>query len=554
MQIRHLLLGGLVLAALSCGGSVPVEQVTASLNQLLGEKKAAAGVPPDQWDAAQALYKARNATPLWVENGKPNANARSLVDAIASADKEGLRSADYDLAGLSSALRQTYDSGKVTVGKLAALELRLSGLYLEYGSDMLVGRVDPQLINDGFLAKTRRKTADSILLAAASEDKFAGMIGELRPRSRQYQALLDGLADYRAIADSGGWKEIPGGAIKPGERSSRIMLLRARLAATGDLGSAKGDSVYDDELNTAVNHFRARHNLPPGKGVDKATLAALNVPVERRVEQIELNLDRLRWVPNDFGDRYVLVNIPEFQLHAFDGGKEVLTMRVVVGKDYEHATPVFADTISEVVFHPDWNVPKSIATKEIIPQVREDKDYLAEHGYEVVDREHPNVPLDPDDVDWDADTADFHYLIRQGPGERNALGNIKFLFPNRFAVYMHATPATGLFKERDRAASHGCVRLENPEAFARFVLAGNNEWDNARIHEALADTVQESVRVTNQVPVYLLYLTAFPRDGQVQFRDDVYGSDRRALARIKEPAKDSVIEPLRERLNELMRG
>src|SRR5574338_929259 len=278
MQIRHLLLGGLVLAALSCGGSVPVEQVTASLNQLLGEKKAAAGVPPDQWDATQAVYKARNGTPLWVENGKPNANARALVDAIASADKEGLRSADYDLAGLSSALRQTYDSGKVTAGKLAALELRLSGLYLEYGSDMLVGRVDPQLINDGFLAKTRRKTPDSILLAAASQDKFADMIGELRPRSRQYQALLDGLADYRAIADSGGWKEIPGGAIKPGERSGRIMLLRARLAATGDLGSADGDSVYDDELNDAVNHFRARHNLPPGKGVDRETLAALTVP------------------------------------------------------------------------------------------------------------------------------------------------------------------------------------------------------------------------------------------------------------------------------------
>jgi murein L,D-transpeptidase YcbB/YkuD len=157
-------------------------------------------------------------------------------------------------------------------------------------------------------------------------------------------------------------------------------------------------------------------------------------------------------------------------------------------------------------------------------------------------------------VDWDADTADFHYLIRQGPGERNALGNIKFLFPNRFAVYMHATPAVGLFKERERAASHGCVRLENPEAFARFVLEGNSEWDDARIHKALADTVQEAVRVTKQVPVYLLYLTAFPKDGQVQFRDDVYGSDKRALARIGKPATDSVIEPLRARLDELMRG
>jgi murein L,D-transpeptidase YcbB/YkuD len=264
MRIRHLLFGGLILAAISCGG-IPDEEVVGSLQHSLQEKKAPSGMPADQWDAAQALYKARDGKPLWIDDQKPNGKARALVDAVASADKEGLRAADYDLAGLSNALRQTYDSGKVTAAKLAALELRLTGLYLEYGSDMLVGRVDPQLINDGFLAKTRRKTADSVLLAAASQDKFADMIGELRPRSSQYQALLDGLAHYRTLADSGGWKEIPGGAIKPGERSSRIMLLRARLAATGDLGSAKGDSVYDDELNTAVNHFRARHNLPPAR-------------------------------------------------------------------------------------------------------------------------------------------------------------------------------------------------------------------------------------------------------------------------------------------------
>ncbi len=553
MRNRDLLLGSLALAVLGCGG-VSTKDITAELGHQLSNKKPPATIPAAHWDAAREIYKARDGHPLWLDGDRPGADARALVDAVASADQEGLRAADYDLKGLSHALRETYDSGETTARELAELELRLTGLYLEYGSDMLTGRVDPTVINDGFLVKTRRRTADSILVAAASKPHFGDMIGELRPRSEQYGALLEQLGRYREIADSGGWKPIPGSPIKPGEKGGRILLLRARLAATGDLSDSSGDSVFDAKLNDAVNRFRARHDLPAGRGVDKATLAALNVPASRRVEQIELNLDRLRWVPNAFGDRYVLVNIPEFQLHAFDGGKEVLSMRVVVGKDYEHATPVFADTISEVIFHPDWNVPHSIATREIIPLVRDDKEYLAEHGYEVVDREHPDTPLDPDDVDWDADTADFHYLIRQGPGERNALGNIKFLFPNRFAVYMHATPATSLFKARDRAASHGCVRLEQPEAFARFVLQPDKEWDEERIHAALVDTVQKQVHLEHGLPVYLLYLTAFSRDGQVQFRDDVYGSDRRALARVKQPASDSVIKPLRERLDRLMRG
>ncbi len=553
MRLQHSWFGGLMLAAVACGG-IPAGKVAGELDGLLAQKQAPPVVARDHWETARQIYKARQGQPLWLSGNKPNASARNLVDAIATSDREGLRASDYDLAGLRGALRETYDSGRTTAAELASLDLRLTGLYLAYGSDMLVGRVDPAVINDGFLAKTRRKTADSILAAAAAEQEFGRMIGELRPRSEQYQLLLDGLTRYRTIAEKGGWKAIPGGAIRPGEKSERILALRQRLAATGDLDTADGEPVFDGGLQRGVDHFRSRFNLPAARGVDKATLAALNVPVKRRIEQIELNLDRLRWVPNRFPDRYVLVNIPEYQLHAFDGGKEVLTMRVVVGKDYDHATPVFADTMSEVVFHPDWNVPRSIAFNEIVPEVRKDKDYLAEHGYEVVDRDHPGTPLDPDDVDWDADSADFHYLIRQGPGERNALGNIKFLFPNRFAVYMHATPAQALFKERDRAASHGCVRLEKPEAFANYVLAPEKGWDADRIHGALADTAQQSVHLAHGLPVYLLYLTAFPMDGKIQFREDVYGSDRRALARVPTPSADSIIEPLRERLNELMRG
>jgi murein L,D-transpeptidase YcbB/YkuD len=536
-----------------CGG-VSRADIAAELGRRLARATPPASVHKEHWRAVRQMYAERDTAPRWLEGNRPNANARQLVDAVATADREGLRASDYDLDELADALRRTYDSGGVTAGKLADLDLRLTGLYLDYGADLLTGRVDPAVINDGFLVRTRRREADSILVATAGARDFSAMLTELRPRSEQYQALLKVLGRYRELADSGGWKPVPGGAIRPGERSGRIVLLRRHLAMTGDLQQASGDSLFDSVLQAAVDRFRARHDLPRAGGVDGATLAELNVPAAERLRQVELNLDRLRWVPNDFGARYVLVNIPEYQLHAFDGGREVLGMRVVVGKDYEHATPVFADTMTEVVFHPDWNVPASITLKEIWPAAKEDKDYLEDHGYVVVDRKHPDVPLDPGDVDWDADTTDFPYLIRQGPGERNALGNIKFLFPNRFAVYMHATPAQDLFRLRDRAASHGCVRLERPEAFARYVLAPEQGWDSVRIHDALADTAQVSVHLSRGLPVYLLYLTAFVHDGQVQFRRDVYGSDRRAIRGFRPAARDSVIEPLRRRLDQLMRG
>lgn len=553
MSFRRPIALCVALLLAGCGG-IPRREITAKLAQQVSKKVPPASVPKEHWDAARRIYAGRDGKPLWLDGEHPGANARRLVQAIASADREGLRASDYPLDQLADALRMTYGSGHATAARLADLDLRLTGLYLSYGADLLTGRVDPAVINDGFLARTRRKAADSILVESAAEAKLAAMLAHLRPQSEQYQALMDGLATYRKLAASGGWKSIPGGAIRPGEQGERILLLRRRLALTGDLDHAGDDPRFDAGLQRGVDHFRQRHNLPAPAGVDHATLTELNVPVERRIEQIELNLDRLRWVPNKFGDRYVLVNIPEYSLHAFDDGKEVLTMRVVVGKDYEHATPVFADTMTEVVFHPDWNVPTSIAINEILPAVKKDKDYLAEHGYEIVDRKHPDVPLDPDDLDWDADTTDFPYLVRQGLGERNALGNIKFLFPNRFAVYMHATPAQHLFRLRDRAASHGCVRLEKPEAFARYVFAPEQGWDSTRIHDALADTAQQSVRLSKGLPVYLLYLTAFARDGQVQFREDVYGSDHRALRNFRPAARDSTIESLRQELDGLMRG
>ncbi len=552
--IRRLAYVLLVMLA-ACGG-VPDKEIHQSLAALTGAKN-----PPDyvrdvRWKTVQDLYAARDNDPIWLKGDSPNGRARDLVEAVATAEQEGFRLSEYDLGGLQSALSAIdADSGR-TPAALARLEIRFTTLYLQYGHDMMAGRLDPNVVNRGWYVTTRRQAADSALLAALDDDDFSGMMDNLRPRQEQYQSLRAALKRYRATADAGGWPEVGSGALKPGATGDRLLRLRQRLAASGDLDSSDvdGPASLDDGLQEAVNRFRARHGLATDPGVDRQTLAELNVPVEHRIRQIELNLDRLRWVPNDFGPRYVLVNIPEYELHAFDGGKERLTMKVVVGKDYENATPVFADTMSEVVFHPDWNIPRDITTQEIIPEVRESPGYLQQRGYEVVDPDHPDRVVNPEDVDWKADTADFRYRIRQPGGDGNALGKVKFLFPNRFAIYMHDTPTQATFKRINRAASHGCVRLEDPVAFAKYVLGPLGGWNEDRIRDAMNDTVTKVVKLEHGLPVYLLYLTAYTEGGKVHFRPDVYGTDRAALARLGTPAPERSIEPLRKQLVKLVKG
>ncbi len=297
--------------------------------------------------------------------------------------------------------------------------------------------------------------------------------------------------------------------------------------------------MYDDDVAAAVARFQERHGIPADSAVGPATLAALNVPVETRIRQIELNLERYRWLPSDFGKRYILVNIPDYRLYAYDGGKERLTMRVIVGDDYGHATPVFADSMTYVVFRPQWDVPRRILVDEVIPKVRQNIVYLAQHSYEVVDTVRNEVIADPAAIDWSGlDSTNIHFRVRQKAGAGNALGNVKFMFPNQFSIYLHDTPADHLFDKQKRTLSHGCVRVEDPVKLAGYVLDGQKGWGEDEIREAIqpADSTAEikstTVDLEHPVPVYLLYLTAFMRDGELHFRDDPYGKDGEAMARM----------------------
>jgi murein L,D-transpeptidase YcbB/YkuD len=294
--------------------------------------------------------------------------------------------------------------------------------------------------------------------------------------------------------------------------------------------------------------------------VDAATLAALNVPVRVRIRQIQLNLERYRWLPEEFGPRYIYVNIPDYKLSAYDAGRPVLTMPVVVGEEYDNATPVFADLMTFVVFRPYWNVPERILVREILPRVRKKRSYLTRNDFEVVDAKHETRVLNPRRINWSR--VDLRKVrVRQKPGGSNQLGLVKFMFPNQFAIYLHDTPTRNLFNSRKRTLSHGCVWVKKPVELADYVLAGQEGWDETKVRHAMLTTHSAAraaspdgqvVTLVRPVPVYIVYLTAFVRDGVLNFRRDPYGKDREAIARVGKliPSDPALCEEIQKLLGE----
>jgi L,D-transpeptidase YcbB len=539
-----LLASGYVALLLVTNGCHHDEAVTKSIRAIVANAGAPPSIPTGRWKLVQQVYRDRDYRPLWIKGRKVNGQARDLIETLCHAEREGLRAADYDLAGLRTELTQLHEEKDPAPRASAALELRLTQRFLEYGADLLAGRLDPKAVDNGWYIRARRAAIDSLLRSSLRAESFDDRIEPLRPRQREYKEMVDALEDYREIQAEGGWPTVPADKqLVRGSQGASVLALRKRLNATDDLKHAGGKPVYDDNVAGGVASFQERHGIPIDSMVGPATLRALNVPVESRIRQMELNLERYRWLPSDFGKRYILVNIPDYRLYAYDKGKEALTMRVIVGDEYGNTTPVFADSMTYLVFRPQWDMPRRILVDEVIPKVREDIYYLAKHGYEVVDTARDEVIADPSSIDWsDLDTTDIHFRVRQKAGTGNALGNVKFMFPNQFSVYLHDTPADHLFDRSKRTLSHGCVRVEDPVKLAGYVLGHQGDWNEQNIREAI-DPPQPGERVTpttvdleQPVPVYLVYLTAFMRDGVVHFRDDPYGKDSRVISSLGKPA------------------
>jgi len=345
--------------------------------------------------------------------------------------------------------------------------------------------------------------ADSLLNKKHKDDKY---FEDVNPA---YSTLKDQLDKYVDMAKKRGWPQIniAKKILKKGESSPEIVIIKKRLQITGDLPGADSSSVFNDTLVSAIKNFQERHGYTPTGKITDSLIKEMNVPVVKRIQQIIMNMERMRWMVARDSGNLIVVNIPEFVLHVYEGNKKAFDMDVVVGKE-GHNTTMFNGDLNQVVFCPNWNVPQSIVQKEILPALEKDKKYLEKENMEITGEEE-GVPV-----------------IRQLPGEKNALGKVKFLFPNSFNIYFHDTPAKSLFEKDKRAYSHGCIRLKEPEKMANYVLRDQPEWTSQRIEEAMNAGKEKFVKVKDPIPVLITYYTAWVDEkGQLNFREDIYGHD-----------------------------
>ena len=486
------------------------------------------------------FYAHRDYQPGWLNaDGHPSSAVDALLKVIGEADQEGLRSADYQPADLRQQLKTLQQEGAAAGDSaLAEFDLRLTDTYLHYGSHLLSGRFSPRKIDPDWAIKPRTRDLATVLQEALGSNAVGESLRALRPQGKGYVQLREVLHNYREVAVKGGWPTVAAGPnLALGSQGQRVQNLRVRLQASGDLtggGSGKNASAtFDKAVADAVRRFQKRHGLVESGTVNAATLAALNVPVSERIRQVELNLERWRWLPDDFGSRYILVNIPSFKMSVFEDGKPVIESKVVVGRQ-ERQTPTFTANMAYLVLSPKWNVPRSIAVKDKLPQLKRSPYALARQNIRVFTNSGQEV--NPGSVNWGAVSAsNFNYQLRQDAGPRNALGGIKFMFPNPYNVYLHDTPSRELFSRNQRTFSSGCIRISNPVELAEYLLKFDPKWNRDKIKTASTSGKQRVVNLQQTMPVYLLYWTTWvDEDGLTHFRDDIYQRDKPMIRAINE--------------------
>jgi murein L,D-transpeptidase YcbB/YkuD len=490
----------------------------------------------NSYELVRTFYEARAYRPAW---STPNAviqDADSLIETIKSADQEGLRPLDYHLATLRSTLLALGDGsgskGSLDLSRRADLDLLLTDAYLLYASHLSEGCVDRDSLRIRWTVGRNDLRYDSLLERSLSEHTISKGLLRLVPQHPLYGDLKELLASYTVAAKRGRWGALPAGpALRGGDVGPQVFALKNRLRASGDLLSrtGAGGDEYDSTLVDAVRAFQRRHGLEPSGIADSLTVAALNVPLEKRIEQIKTNLERWRWMPHALGRSHIRINIPDFRLFVIDNRREVETMKVVLGLP-GWQTPVFSAEITQVLFNSHWMAPEDIVERELINYMKADSNYLKSNNMTLWREAHDSlVQVDPRTIDWPAmneKTIDFR--LRQDPGPQNIMGQIKFLIPSRFNIYLHDTPYREDFPKTSRMSSHGCIRLEKPTDLAEFVLKDFPQWTRERIDTVIARNVEQSLFLKKPIPVHVVYYTVWKEiDGSAQFREDFYGLDRR---------------------------
>jgi len=516
-------------AKLASVEGVPSADIEAAL------KKKLAGAPPakiddDQWAHTKRLYKAYGNNPLWLSpDGLHKDRTFALANAVLQTEQDGMRMDAYPVGTLAQSIAAVQQTKTPTADQLADADLILTASFAALGEDYLTGQVDPKAVAQSWHIDPQEENVDSALIRSLRNPALDKAIATMRPSDPDYASLREELNRFQQISVKGGWPMVPAGApAKPGERMSpqRVAALRTRLSVEGIAvpqteaaatpagttnATPAASGVYNHSLAGAVALFQSRHGIAVDSMLGAETLTSLNQTAVYRTAQIAANLERLRWLPRSFGNRYIYVNVPAFRVQAIEKGKPTLEMKVIVGQDYEDkATPVFSDSMETVVFRPYWNVTPDIAEKEVFPKMNADPGYLDANNYELYKEGGAT-------------------RVRQKPGEKNSLGLVKFLFPNDFNIYLHDTPNHELFNKDVRAFSHGCIRVEKPTELAEWVLG----WDAAKVQSAMQGPPDNnSVKVPHKIPVYITYGTAYMKDGQLYFGNDLYNRDDKLVAQV----------------------
>jgi murein L,D-transpeptidase YcbB/YkuD len=490
------------------------------------------------WTWVDLLYRERHDKPFWSGSRRLKREAKDLIAAVWRAQEAGFDAADFEAAHLERLAAQSEKSNapsdRMRPRILARFDVTATYALLRLAEQLRAGRVPRRWLDPDWVVDSLTEKRVEGLSRAMGHDPSSALAA-LEPGHPGYLRLRQALARYRSIAASGGWGVIPPGPpLKRGDAGPRVKRLARRLAWTDDWRSTGPDTVYDASLERAVGSIQARLGIPVSGVVGEATREALNVPVEQRIRQIELNLERWRWLPDSLGARRVEVNIPAYRIELFRDHRVVRAMRVVVGKR-KSPTPIFSDRIAYLELNPTWTMPPSVVQKEIAPLVRRNKNYLQTnhmHIYSLLAATRDT--LDPRKVPWElAKTDSFPYLVIQDAGPENPLGRIKLMCPNEYDVYLHDTPTRSRFSVAVRDYSHGCVRVEHAVELADSLLEATAQ-DSLPLDSLIAQGWWKRVRLPKQVPVHFLYWTAWADSaGRMNYREDIYGLDQRLDAALK---------------------
>ena len=492
------------------------------------------------------LYKNKSYQTQWLFDQAPSSLYYSVINTLKRADQFGLIPEDYDVTSIEQRLNTVYKNRSASMAEIADLDIHISEMYFLFTTHLLEGKV--RSVGNGRnvwkrQGKALTMTDVNLLLETTNSAKFEENLQKMQPKDIQYARLQKALRHYQSLARSNQTNMVPAISvprkIAPAESSVGIPLIRQKLSLLDlkvypmpfDSASGTFDTLYyDPELVYGIKLFQLRHGLEPDGIIGDKTLKFLNQPLKEMVNVIAINMDRLRWLSRDYGDNYIVVNVPEYKLRVYEDRELKLEMKVIVGSA-QTATPIFADVLEHIVFSPTWTVPVSIIKGEIIPNLRANPEYYSNKNFAFYKN---NVEIDPALEPWDSAALNpYQYRVVQNPGPDNSLGNVKFMMPNNMSVYLHDTPNHRLFSKQNRALSHGCVRLDEPAIFAEYLLRDQKGWTAERISKAMNDSIPSTIHLRKHYDVHIEYRTAWVDDnGTLSLREDIYGHDRVQLSQL----------------------